>query len=56
MLKLTKSSLERVQPQTVAAMLLLPMFQCPALTFANALLAAGVFFCLEISYNYKENV
>ena len=37
-MKLTKSLLERVQPQTTAAMLLLMKFHCLALYFANALL------------------
>ena len=41
-MKLTKSFLERVQPQTTAAMLLLLKFYCPALYFANALLGAGI--------------
>jgi len=45
-MKLTKSLLERVQPQTTAAMLLLLKFHCPALYFANALLVAVIFFRL----------
>ena len=50
MLKLTKSSLERVQPITAADMLLLHKFQSPALTFANALLAAHPFLRSSATY------
>jgi hypothetical protein len=42
MMKLSERLLERVQPLTYAATLLLLKFHCPALTFANAVLAAGV--------------
>jgi len=47
-IKLPKSSLERVQPQTKADSELQPKLVCPALTFGNALLAAGRIFRLNL--------
>ncbi|MCW3091116.1 MAG: hypothetical protein JWP81_2185, partial [Ferruginibacter sp.] len=36
-------SRDTLQPQTKADSELKPKFQCPALTFGNALLAAGIY-------------
>jgi len=50
MIKLTKCSLERVMPQTTAAMLLKLMLQCPASNCGNALLAAVIKNALQSKY------
>ena len=49
-IKLPKSYLERVQPQTTAAMLQMLKFDCPAPYFANALLAEVLFRRLKVTH------